>query len=508
MSSSLKKSAFILASLAALSKILGILREILFAYFYGTTKELDAYIVAMTIPNNIMHFIVSSTFVVAFVFVYTRFLAENKEDEAQKFSCNVLNFFVLVFTVIVVFSIFFAKYIVKIFAPGFPSDIFNVTVKLTIIMLPSIIFFVTVAVLEGILNSYENFTIIGLKPIILNLSIIASMVLMTKYIGIYSCALGFLFASIFQLVVLTTPVVSKFRKYYFVLDFKNESLKRFIKNFLPLSIAVNISQLNILIDRMIASFLPSGSISALSYSYHMMEAVQSIIGASLATVIFPRINYLSYKGDFVEVKQIISKALSILFYVGLFFTFMFVFLGQPIIKILFQRGAFSNLSLEITNQALFYYAFSIFFVSANYILVRILYALQKIKNLLLITVFSVLLNAILNVILSKFLGIGGITLATTIASAMFFVLSLHIVFKELNIQAFILDKNSLLFAAIYLVSFLIGRNLYTKLQLGYIISFSFSLIFSLVLIIFLSEIFHIKEYKYLKGIILRKVFAK
>lgn len=505
MSTSLKKSVFILVILSGFSKILGIAREVLLAYFYGTTKELDAYIVAMTIPNNIMHFIVSSAFIVGFVFIYTKLLAENKEEEAWKFASNIFNFFILLFLFLTPVSMLLSPQIVKIFAPGFSKEIFALTVKLTNIMLPSMLFFVFATLTQGVLNSYESFTIPGLKPIIFNLSIIIPMILTTKYIGIYSIAIGFLLASVFQVLVLVKPTFSKIKKYFFILNLKDENFRYFLITCFPLIVIMNANQLNVIADRMIASFLPSGSISALNYSYHIIEAIENVIGVSLATVLFPRLNYLACKDNFEEMKKIINKGITILFYASFMITFIFVFYDRSILRILFLRGSFDEFSLKITHRALFYYSFSIFFISANYVLFRVLYVLRKISTAMKIIVFCVLVNIILNIILSKFLGVGGITLATTISSLLLFLLSTRSIISELNIRPFLLSPKLILILIIQFLSFLVGWWLFSRLSNRYFVNLFCGLAVSICLIILLSEVFQIEEYKYLRDIIIDKL---
>lgn len=506
----LRAATFFLVIFSILSKILGTAREIMTAYLFGTTSYLDAYLIGTTIPNLIMHLIVGSTFLVAFIPVFTKCIANNDEQKAWRFASNIINLSVVVFGIFIIpFSILEAPFLVKLFAPGFSKSTYNISVSLTRIMLPSMLFFSLTTISQGILNSYEHFTTPGLKSTILNLTMILVMILGYKNFGIYALAVGFLLASIFQLIVQLPPLLSRIKNYFFSIDFSDKSFQNFIKLFLPLTIVMGINELNILVDRMIASTLSEGNISALSYSSHLMQASENIFGVSLATVLFPRLTSTSYKGDWAHFENILSKGLSVLFFSTLPVTFGFIFFGKPIITILFQRGSFDIISTNVTNNALFYYSFAAFFMSANYVLIRTLYALEKIKITVIISSISLILNIILNVLLSRLMGIGGITLATSITTGFLFFMAINIITKQIEIRKFekIYKKFFMIFL-IEFISFFIGWTIYNFLKYSYIINFVISILISFFIIALLSEITKIEEYVWIKELLFSKLVKK
>ncbi|MFN3966285.1 MAG: murein biosynthesis integral membrane protein MurJ [Endomicrobiia bacterium] len=507
---SLKTATIFLIFFAILSKILGIAREIITAYLFGTTSSLDAYLIGATIPNFIMHLIVGSTFLVAFIPVFNKSIAKNEEEQAWRFASNIINLSIIIFGIILTpITILLAPLIVKLFAPGFSESTFNLSVSLTRVMLPSMVFFVLTTISQGILNSYEHFTTPGLKSTTLNLTIVLVMILGYKTFGIYSLAVGFLFASILQLLVQLPALIPRIKNYFFSIDFSDRNLQNFIGLFLPLTLVMGINQLNILVDRMIASTLSEGSISALNYSSHLMQTSENIFGVSLATVIFPRLTSTSYKGDWSQFENLLSKCLNVLFYSTLPVTFGFIFFGKPIITILFQRGFFDTASTNITNYALFYYSFAAFFMSANYVLIRTLYALEKIKITVVISSISLILNIILNILLSRLIGIGGITLATTISSGVLFLMAINIITKHIQIKDFekICRKFFLIFI-IELVSFFIGWVIYSSLKYSYILNFVISISISFLIMVLFSEMFRIEEYLLVKEIFVSKFSKK
>ena len=507
---SLKTATIFLIFFSILSKILGTAREILIAYLFGTSSKLDALLIGMTIPNNIMHLIVGSTFLVAFIPVFNKCIVKNDEQKAWQFASNIINMCVIIFGIILVpVSILFAPFIVKLFAPGFSQSTYELAVSLTRIMLPSMLFFSLTTVFQGILNSYEHFTTPGLKATVLNLTMIIVMIVSFRFIGIYSLAIGFLLASIFQLLVQVPPLLSKIKNYFFSIDFSDENFKNFIGLFIPLTIVMGINQLNILVDRMIASTLPEGSISALTYSSHLMQASENVFGVSLATVLFPRLTATSYKGEWSEFENVLSKGLTVLFFSTLPVTFAFIFFGKPIITLLFQRGSFNSTSTNITNFALFYYSFAAFFMSANYVLLRAIYALEKIKIAVVISSFSLMLNIILNIILSKLIGIGGITLATSVSTGFLFFTAINIITKQVQIKNFNrMTSKFLLIFTVQFISFLVGWIIYKFLKYHYIVNFGISIFTSFVMIILFSHLLKIEEYLLVKETLFSKFLRK
>jgi len=498
---SIKTATFLLVAFSVLSKILGIAREIIIAYLFGTSSNLDAYIISMTMPNNIMHLIVGSTFLIPFISVFSKHLANNDEIRAWKFASNVINICAILFGLFIIpITILFAPYIVKLFAPGFKQETYNLAVSLTRIMLPSMIFFSLATVTQGILNSYQYFTTPGLKSIILNLTMITTMILGYRFIGIYSLAIGFLLSSIFQLLIQLPALFQRMKEYFLNISF-DEDFINFVNFFLPLIIITGINELNILVDRMIASMLSEGSVSALNYSSNLMQASENIFGVSLATVLFPKLTTFKHKGNLDEFKNILSKGITILFFSTLPITFLYIFFGEPIIKLVFQRGAFDSSSTLITNKALFYYSFAAFFMSANYVLLRALYALEKIKVVVVVTSVSLIINFFLNILLSKFMGIGGITLATSISTGILFLSAFNIILKQIGMKN--LNKIIPKFGEIFLIqffSFFIGWLVYMILKINFIPA----IFISFIIFIILSSAFKIEEYFWIKDFLFSK----
>ncbi|MEK9150344.1 MAG: lipid II flippase MurJ, partial [Candidatus Desantisbacteria bacterium] len=155
--SGLKRAGFILILFAITSKLLGILREMLVAYYFGTSPQLDAYIIGMNIPLLIMHTLAGEALVASFIPIFTGFLAKGDEREAEKFACSIINLTTSVFLGLTLICLLFTPFLVKITAPGFSEGTYQLAIRLTRIMLFSMFFFSLSSISRSILNSYQNF---------------------------------------------------------------------------------------------------------------------------------------------------------------------------------------------------------------------------------------------------------------------------------------------------------------------------------------------------------------
>jgi putative peptidoglycan lipid II flippase len=366
-------------------------------------------------------------------------------------------------------------------------------------MLFSMIFFSLSSICRSILNSYQSFTLPGLQQTVLNLSIILMIIIGVPFFGVYALAWGFLFGSIIQLLI-QIPSVAKRIRYGFSLS----KTSGFFSAFLPLLLVVPIGQLNIMVTKIIASMLGEGNVSALGYSEKMMEIANNLLAVPISTVIFPYLSVSFHKQDLEGFAHHLKKGMNILFFATFPITLFFLFFSQPLIEILFKRGLFSERSVELTSTALFYYAFAGLFGSINYLLVYAFYSLRKIRVIVGLMSISFVANILLAILLSKLIGIGGITLSMSISSCLLFFLLLFFLSKEIGFQI----KDWLLKMALrcimQIVVFCFIFWFYTWLPLGQVLRLVVASISILISISLLSWAFKIEEFIWLIGLIKRR----
>ncbi|MFC1566305.1 murein biosynthesis integral membrane protein MurJ [bacterium] len=422
---SLKKSGLILILIAMFSKFLGLSREILIAYNYGTNADYDVYVFSTTIALNLAHFLLGGAFAAAFIPIYSELISVQKEHERKQFAWQIINITFIIAGLMILFGILFSRQLVGALAPGLNVVSHDKAILMNYMVLPTILIISMISISKSVLNTHEKFFLPGLHQTLLNLSLIICMVLFSEKFGIFALSLGFLLGGIIPLAIQFPQTLKKIGSINFKINLKNEYFQKFLKIFLPMLIVMFFIELTYIVDNMIGSYLGEGNISALGYSMRLMDLAKSIIAVSVVTVVFPRLSKKSFEGDWKNFGDALKKGLNVIFIATLPIMLVFLFFPQYVVSIIFERGSFDVASTAITSQALRYYSFAAFFISINYILTHALFSLKKIKHMIYISSISLIINILLNIILSNYMGVAGITLATSIAYFLMFVLLLR-----------------------------------------------------------------------------------
>jgi len=266
--------------------------------------------------------------------------------------------------------------------------------------------------------------------------------------------IGSVLAIASQLLLLIPFMYRKGYRYHFVLDRRDEYLKKLIYLSLPIIIGVSVNQVNILIDRTLASRIVEGGISALNYANKLNDFVQGLFVISIVTVMYPLISKMAAEKNIAGLKKTLSESISGINLLVVPATVGMMIFAEPIVRMLFGRGAFDEQAVVLTSSALFFYALGIVGYGLREVLSRAFYSLQDTKTPMINATIAVGLNIILNIILSRFMGIGGLALATSI-SALFCTLLLFISLRK-KIGHFGLKEITLSFGKIVLASILMA----------------------------------------------------
>ncbi len=410
----MKKTALLVMVITIISKILGFGREIVLSYVFGASGVTDAYLISQTIPLSIFSFI-SVGVATGFIPMYSRIRKENGQLSADQFTSNLCNFLLLLASVIVVLVLLFTQPVVKLFASGFSGETLALAVKFTRISIFGVYFTATLHVFAGYLRVHENYIIPALVGLPMNIIIIGSLFISTGT-SVYVIAVGSVLATASQLLVLLPYIRKAGYRYKPILDFKDEHLKMMVLIALPIIVGTSINQINVLIDRTIASGIAVGGISALNYANRLNGFVQGLFVASITTVMYPMISKMAAEDNMKGLKSNISEAISIISLLVIPATVGAMIFSEEIVSLLFGRGAFTLEAIKMTGNALFYYSIGMIAFGLRDILSRAFYALQDTKTPMIIATIAVVLNVILNFILSRYLGIGGLALATSISA--------------------------------------------------------------------------------------------
>lgn len=460
------RTALILMLITVFSKILGFIRELTLSYTYGTSYISDAYLIALTIPSAIFGF-VSNGVIAGYIPMYNRIASEAGESECAEFSSKLENALILLCTIVICSSLFFTESIVKLFASGFTGQTLDLAVNFTKITLLSIYFPSLIAVYTGYLQVKGSFIVPALVGIPFNFLVIASLLFSVK-IGVQAMAVGFVFAMSVKWILLVVNAFKYGYHYRFNLDFKDPFIQEFFRLVLPIVIGLSANQINVLVDRTIASSIAEGGISALNYANRITIFAQGIFVLSISAVLYPRISKLAVQNKITEMKKSLSSAVTGISLLMLPSAAGMIIFSQPIVRLLFKRGAFDDISLGLTASALTFYSIGIIGWGIGEVALRVYYALQDTKTPTILAAAGILLNIMLNVVLSSYMGIGGLALATSIASmftAFLLLMGLRKKIGALGITQMLISFKKILIAT--LIMSIVARGTYELLLLSY-----------------------------------------
>ncbi len=434
----LAKNTALFSIATFISRILGLAREIVISSLFGLGKTTDAFFLAFTIPNLLRQLLAEGAFSNSFIPVYSDIRERNAQEREKEFLSVVFTFLLIVLFIVSLLGILFSPYIIKIFAPGFSKDVsvFEKAVKLLRILFPYILFISLTSFLYNILNTRGSFFFPALTPMWLNISMIVFSLLLWRRYGIYSLAMGVIFGGIFQFCFLI-PFVRKLGISFSIsFHFRDAGLIKILSLMAPAFISVLVNQVNIVVDRVFASLLETGSISALYYSNRLVQFPLGVFGVALSTVFFPLVSKYASQKKNKEFEEYTSLGIRVGGVILIPFALYLFLFSYPIIAFIYKHGLFSSQDATMTALALRYYSFGIFFYSAVNFLNKVFYSVKDSKTPMYISIASVFLNIILDFFLMRYLSYRGLALATSLSGIFNFSLLFFFLFYKGYIKGF------------------------------------------------------------------------
>ncbi|MCL4557065.1 MAG: murein biosynthesis integral membrane protein MurJ [Deltaproteobacteria bacterium] len=417
--SDIAKSAGVVSIMTLVSRILGLARDISFAYFFGAVTSADAFFVAFRIPNLLRRLVGEGAMSSSFVPVFTSYHAKYGDEEAKKVSDITFTYLLIVLVALSVLGVVFSKQLVYLFAPGFDADPkkFGLTVTLNRIMFPFILFISIAALCMGILNSLRRFFVPALSPIILNISIITFILIASRgRHAILIVAAGVIVGAVLELVPQLVLMRRKGFMFSLNFDYTHPALKETLFLFLPMMFGAAVYQLNVFISNVLASFLRTGSISYLYYASRLFEFPQGIFAVSLAIAVLPTMSRDTATSGVSRLKDSLTFSLRLLNFVTIPATAGLIILSRPIIMVLFHRGSFSISDAAAVSSALIFYAIGLWAVALSRVITQAFYAMKDAKTPVVIAVFTVVINLLLSTWLMNGMEYRGLALATSISA--------------------------------------------------------------------------------------------
>ncbi len=427
-----------------LSRALGYIRDMLIANMLGAGMAADALFVAYRIPNLFRRLLGEGALSSSFIPVFVEYLKTKGDGESKKFVKSIFTVLVVILIMLAVAGWILTPQIVRLIAPGFTGnpEKLALTITITRIIFPFMIAIGLGALTLGILNSLGKFIIPALAPCMLSISEIVFILVVCPFMEspVYGLAAGILLGGFAQFAF-QVPALAK--RGYFSFSFIKEliNIRSLISHpgvkkvgllILPAAVGLSISQINVFVDTICASVLEEGSVTALYYANRVMQLPLALFGTAIATVSLPLMSESSVRKDFDGLKGTLASGLKMIIFTILPATMGLIFLGVPIIRVLFERGAFSSHASEVTGFALAYYAAGLVGYAGVKLVVSAFYSFKDTKTPVRIAACSMALNIILNLILMRILGVGGLALATALAAMVNLILLLIYLRKRIG----------------------------------------------------------------------------
>lgn len=410
----MKKATILLVLATVLAKFAGFSRDIVLSYFYGASNVSDIYLISLTIPSVIFAFI-GTGITTAYIPMYSKIEKESSLEECNKFTNNVVNLTIIICTIIIAIIFLFTEPIVKLFASGFEGETLILAIKFTRITISGVYFTGLTYLFQGYLNIKKSYVIPSLMSVPFNIIVMISILMSYKY-NLFILAYGSIFASAIRLFILMFLSHKIDYSYKPILKINDDNLRNMIFLAIPVILGTSIQQVNQLVDRTIASSLEVGGVSALSYAHRLDGFIQGIFVISIATVLYPTISKLAINNEIKRLKRNVSQSINAISLLVIPATIGSMIFSVQIVTMLFGRGAFDVTAVALTSNALFYYSIGMIGFGLRSITSKVFYSLQDTRTPMINAAIGMILNIILNVVLSRLIGLGGLALATSISA--------------------------------------------------------------------------------------------
>lgn len=406
------KTAAIITIITLVSKIFGFLREVIIAFYFGTSSEVDMYLMAVNIPTIILGFI--TCIGTAYVPVYNEITVKEGKKKSLGFTTHLIILMSIICGIIILVCSVNAEHVTRLVAPGFTPEMISITSNYLRISMWNLIVITVMNIFICYLNCNNRFSQASLC-MLLHSSVQIIFTFLAHIIGPIFLTVGYVISNVFYLIaVVIVSIKNDYRFNNFYYD--NKYARMLLKLLIPITVSSLITQINGYVDKYFASSLAEGSISALHYSNTIRTFVVMMLNTGLITVFFPTMSRLVSKGKIDVVRRTLLSAIRYVILVFLPMTILLIMFAAPITRLLFGRGEFNSLSVDMTSIAIQMYAIGITAVALRDIFFNFFYSIKDSIFTLIVSIVGIIINIGLNILLVNKLGIVGLALATSLAA--------------------------------------------------------------------------------------------
>lgn len=434
------KSSFIVMVINMLSRILGLVREMIIGSVFGASGMTDAYVSATKIPNFFTTLFGEGSLGTVFIPIYNRGLEEKGKEKTDEFVFSILNLIIAFTSTMSVIMILFSKQILKITTGFADPERFEAANGLLKIVAFYFLFIALSGVVSSLLNNYKKFAVAASMGIVFNLVIIVGTLLLKNKMGIYGLGVAYLLSGVFQLLMMLPQFFQIMKTYKFVFNLKDPYVKEMFVLMVPTLIGIFGYQINEIVDNRFATMLPAGTASALNYASRLYLLPIGVFAISLSVVIFPTLSRAVVKNKRKKVRKVVQEGLAMLAFLIVPSSVILFGYAREIVTLVYKRGHFSNKAVTLTSETLQFYALGLLFFSTIHLLTRSHYVYKDRKLPVISSFIGIFTNILLDFLLYKQYRHVGLTFATSFAAMINFLIlfvSLQRRYVRINVLKYI-----------------------------------------------------------------------
>jgi putative peptidoglycan lipid II flippase len=414
-----RSTAFFSIATAA-SRVAGLGREVVAAGYYGISGPMSAFTIAFQVPNLIRALFADAALQPAFVPIFTELLGKKDYKEAFRLASTMLLLVTMVLGAITALFVLLAPVVMPVFAPGFEGEILDLTVALSQVLFPILVLLGVSGIVVGVLNSYDRFSAFAISPLFWNLAIILVLVVLEPMFEgrdrIYAYAIGILVGTLIQLLIPVWDLRHTPYRFKFELDWRHPGVRRVLVLMLPVTISLGLINFNLIINSFFGSLVSDQAPAAIDKAFRIYQLPQGIFSVAIATVLFPTLARFANAGAMDDLRATMANGMRQILFVLVPAAAAILVLSEPMIRLVYERGAFDPAETEVVATALFWFALSLPTNGLFLLLTRTFFSLQRpwVPTGIALGNLAVTAGAALAL---YHLGVAGIVASTAIATA-------------------------------------------------------------------------------------------
>ena len=427
----LARSTAFFSLATALSRVAGLVREIVAASYFGITAPMSAFTIAFLVPNTVRSLFADAAIQAAFVPVFTEKLERGRRREAFHLASTLIFLVAVVLGAITALFILIAPWVIPLFAPGFEGEVLDLTVSLSRLLFPILVLLGISGLVVGVLNSYDRFGVFAIAPFFWNVAIIAVLAGLAPAFPeddqIYAYAIGVLVGTVVQLAMLTydlrntpfgirrallAPLGRRLRD-----AFRDVDVRRVLLLMLPVTISLGLINVNLLVNSFFGSLVSDQAPAGIDKAFRIYMLPQGVFSVAVSTVLFPTLARFAARGELGDLRATMANGMRQIVLLLLPATAAILVLADPMVRLVYERGVFDAEQTELVAEALFWFAFSLPFNGLFLLLTRTFFSLQRPWVPTAISAGNLAITALFSLLFYEPFGVGGIVAATAIATA-------------------------------------------------------------------------------------------